>query len=389
MTNTQPNKQARKRTNVKLEHELVTAINNVDSVYNGIGIPLALHYTLLKSGSSVITVGTMGAGKGAIKSLLSITDSLSIDLDSVTKTDIAQRIGELENSKIHVNIEELAALSDYQRDILMTVLAKVITDRTYISDASHIQIINCALTMYCGIQPITFTQMVAQNKAWENLTSDRFIKIMLVNTLRDSDIDRWDVGNDWHYERQIEYNNLFRVELEAVEVEPKAVDVIQRLLMNQITGNRVRIYADKIMRAWASMNNSKKATVALANLFVEVFGFYFRVFDTFTFRDEVGANLQFKGALTTTFMAIAANQRFKYTKQDYVSMFRVEGNTWRRNVAELAEMGIIEIYDIDVQTPAGKRKAQCYRVSGRVEEFFKYYKRAVKVRKTKAKKSSK
>lgn len=373
MTNSQSTTKSTRKRGVTLNTELLQAVNNVDSVFRGIGIPTALHYCVNTAGVSIMTVGTMGAGKGAIKSLLSIGAAHTIDLDSVTKTDLASKLGEIQDMRVHINIEELAALSDYQRDILQTVLAKVITDRTYVSEASHISIVNCELTMFCGVQPITFTQMIAQNKAWENLTSDRFIKIMLVNGLRNSDVDRFDLTLDWYNERQTEFNNLFRIDIPTVEVEEKAIDVIHRLLMNQITGNRARIYAKKIMQSWASMNNSKKGTLALAQLFESLFGFYFKIFDTFTYREDVGANLQFKGALTSTFMAVAANQRFGYTKSDYVNMFRIDESTWRRNVAELSEMQLVDIFDVPVQTPAGKRNAQSYRLGGRVSEFFEHY----------------
>ena len=390
MTNSQSTTKSNKRNSaVTLNNEVLAAVNNVDSVFYGLGIPTALHYTLVKSGASIMTIGTMGTGKGVIKNLLSPADSFSIDLDSVTKTDLANKLGDIQDMKVHVSIEELASLSEYQRGILTDVLAKVISDRNYQSDSSKINIVNCEMTMYCGVQPMTFTQMIAQSSAWENLTNDRFIKIMLVNGLRKDDIERFDVNKEWYLDVHKQFNDLFRIDTKSIEVEPKALTIIHRLLMNQISGNRVLIYAKKILQAWASMNNATVATVKLAELFVKLFGFYFMIFDTFTLREDIGANLKFQGALTTTFMAVSSNQRFNFTKQDYVSMFRVDESTLRRNISQLAEMQLIEIYNVPVQTPAGKRQAQAYRLGGKVQEYFNYYVKVTTPKKPKKKRATK
>jgi hypothetical protein len=310
-------------------------------------------------------------------------------MDSVTKTDLQKKLGDISDMKIHVSIEELAALSEYQRGILTDVMAKIISDRNYSSEASKINIVNCEMTMFCGIQPMTFTQLIAQSPAWENLTNDRFIKVLLLNGIRKADIERFDIDKTWYHERQVEFNNLFRVDQKIIKVEPKALEIMHRLLMNQISGNRVRIYAKKILQAWASMNNSMTATKKLAELFVKLFGFYFMIFDTFTMREEIGSNLKFKGALTTTFMAIASNARFDFTKSDYVSMFRVDESTFRRNTEQLLEMQLVEKYDIPtvIETSKGKRKMTVsgYRLGGKVSEYFKFYQKITKVRKPRKK----
>ena len=175
--------------------------------------------------------------------------------------------------------------------------------------------------------------------------------------------------------------------MKDIKFDSKALEIIHSLLMNQISGNRVRIYAKKILQAWASMNNEVRATKKLAELFVKMFGFYFMIFDTFTMREEIGSNLKFKGALTTTFMAIASNARFNFTKADYVSMFRVDESTFRRNTEQLLEMQLIEKYPIKttITTSTGKRKivVDGYRLGGKVQEYFKYYTKITKVRKNK------
>ena len=380
MTNSPTTKSTKRSTKkiavvsaVKLNTDLKAAINGVDSVFKGLGVPAALHYCLIRGDASVMTIATMGMGKGVIKSLLCPSDAFSIDLDSVTKTDLAKKLGSIENIKVHVSIEELAALSEYQRGILTEVLAKVISDKNYSSESSKINIVNCDMTMYCGVQPMTFTQMIAQSSAWENLSNDRFIKIMLVNGLRNEDVERFDINREWYAEQHNIFNALFKIKNDSVTVEPEALNIMHRLLMNQISGNRVRIYATKILQSWASMNNSEIATVELAELFVRLFGFYFMIFDTFTTRDEIGANLKFKGALTTTFMGIASNSRFNFSKSDYMSIFRVDESTFRRNAEQLLEMDLIKNCKIPIMTPAGKRNAKGYKLGGKVAEYFAFY----------------
>ena len=373
MTNSQTTKKKSTKCAVTYNTAFKTAVKRVDSVFMGLGVPTALHYCVQKAGISTMTIGTMGTGKGVIKKLLVPADAFSIDLDSVTKTDLAEKFGEVKDMKLHVNIEEMASLSEYQKGIVTEVLAKVITDMNYQSVASKINIINCEMTMYCGIQPKTMSQMIAQSPTWESLADDRYLKIMLVNGLRNDDIEHHKISKEWYAESHQIFNDLFRIPLDSVKVDPEALNMIHRLLMNQISGNRVRNYSRNILKAWASMNNKKTATVALAELFIKLFGFYFMMFDTFTVREDIGTNLKFKGSLTTAFMGIACNYRFNFTKSDYVTMFRVDESVFRKHTEQLLEMQLIEIIKVPVVTPAGNRSSKGYILGGKVSEFFAYY----------------
>jgi hypothetical protein len=173
----------------------------IEAVYKGLGIPVLYGVLSVLANKSVFFIGGRGSGKTRIiKCIPEIEGYESCRWDTFT-------LGELDalcafystdtsigvtDKKFVFKVEEFSTLSEYHREIFLTVCSKIATDGDYqhvSPQFQHLMLENCTLSMLVAIQPRLYSKLCSYDQ-WDNMSYDRFTKFVLLNPLRrDNTVD--------------------------------------------------------------------------------------------------------------------------------------------------------------------------------------------------------
>lgn len=175
-------------------------IEQVESMYRGLGIPVLYGTLSVLANKSVFFIGGRGIGKTRLINCIP-------DIENVetSKWDTFT-LGELDNlcssysdtnnsvfpgvcgKNFAFKVEDFSTLSEYHRDIFLTVCSKISSDGNYrhVAPATpNLRFENCKLTMLIAIQPRLYSRLCYGYTQWESMSYDRFTKFMLLNPLRE------------------------------------------------------------------------------------------------------------------------------------------------------------------------------------------------------------
>lgn len=171
----------------------------IDTVYGGLGIPTFYGVLSLLANKSVFYIGGRGTGKTRIINLIPNLHGTVVEKwDSFTLgelNDYCCRISdsnEVKGKHLVFKVEEFSTLSDYHREIFLTVCSKIISDGNYSHVTNHmpfLSIQDCKLTLLIAIQPRLYSLLCNRYTQWESMSYDRFSKFLLLNPLRSKTID--------------------------------------------------------------------------------------------------------------------------------------------------------------------------------------------------------
>lgn len=258
----------------------IKTLNQIDKTHRGLGIYVLLNQLCVNAKRSVFNVAPSGSGKkiliNGIKAPMHVTIGQDTKWDAMTYTEILNRIGYLHFSDTNQTtllwrVEEFGTLSRYHRDTLLSIASKIISDHCYykemggVRDSRPIDIKNCNLVMLIGIQPIVLGDLINTNIFWQSLGNDRFLKLVVLNPLRNKEIDTMP-----QYEPS-------RLEVDNILV-PERPLLIAKLLQNQVSDGRTSSWARDLLISYMSYENYSEYSIKYELEFSKLFGEIIRLF---------------------------------------------------------------------------------------------------------------
>lgn len=167
----------------------------VESVYKGLGLPVLYGTLSILANKSVFFTGGRGLGKTrAIKCIPNIQGTMASKTDAFTLDELNILCGKHINGTHSVHdkhfvfkVGEFSALSEYHKEIFLTVCSRISADGEYnhvTTTLQHLNIEKCKLTMLIAIQPRIYSRLCNYYAQWESMSYDRFSKFLFFNPLR-------------------------------------------------------------------------------------------------------------------------------------------------------------------------------------------------------------
>jgi len=175
-------------------------INQIDWVYRGLGIPTLYGVLSILANKSVFFIGERGTGKTRTINLIppiggteiSKWDTFTLEELNRYCCKLAGELDYIENKHMVFKVEDFSTLSDYHREIFLTVCSKVSSDGNYVHSTKQLpclDIRNCKLTLLIAIQPRLYSLLCDRYTQWESMSSGRFTKFLLLNPLRSETVN--------------------------------------------------------------------------------------------------------------------------------------------------------------------------------------------------------
>ena len=178
-------------------------IKKLEGVYPGLGIPVLYGTLSILANKNVFYIGGRGTGKTRIINCIpEIEGTYSSKWDTFTLGELdalcSSFSNQVDDNKFLGNIgvhdkhfvfkvEDFSTLSEYHREIFLTVCSKISSDGNYrhiTSITPNLNIENCKLTMLIAIQPKLYSLLCNRYTQWETMSYDRFTKFLVLNPLR-------------------------------------------------------------------------------------------------------------------------------------------------------------------------------------------------------------
>ena len=173
---------------------IVDFVNQVDSVYQGLGIPTLYGVLSIIANKSVLFIGPRGSGKTRLINLIpDLQDTFFSKWDTFTYSElssfckvVSDTRGRVRGKHLVFKVEDFSTFSKYHRQQFLTTASKIISDGNYrhITKSIHIDIEACRLTMLIAIQPRIYSDLCSKYTEWDSLSYDRFTKFIILNPLR-------------------------------------------------------------------------------------------------------------------------------------------------------------------------------------------------------------
>lgn len=185
------------------EIDFKSFIYQMEKIYRGLGIPVLYGTLSILANKNVFFIGGRGTGKTRIINCIpdientcpSKWDTFTLgELDNLCSIFSSQEDDNsfLDDVGIHdkhfvFKVEDFSTLSEYHREIFLTVCSKISSDGNYrhvTSITPNLRIENCKLTMLIAIQPKLYSLLCNRYTQWETMSYDRFTKFLVLNPLR-------------------------------------------------------------------------------------------------------------------------------------------------------------------------------------------------------------
>lgn len=249
---------------------------------------------------SVFFIGGRGVGKTrVIRSIPKVPDHNETTFDSFTYDELDRLCHSLEpanniltedpqigarNEKLVFKVPEFSTLSQYHREIFLTVCSRVASDGEYINQTTtlqHLKFENCKLSMVVAVQPRLYSQLCNRYQQWETMSSDRFTKFALLNPLRQGNtIDEPFVAT---LPREIPLSATIQTGVN--------LDAISALFAGQVSEGRKLLYARDYATAFARLQGKTEVTQSDVDLFHKLFSPYLQSFSELQERANLDATV--------------------------------------------------------------------------------------------------
>lgn len=255
-------------------------VKQIDQVYRGLGIP-ALYGTLsILANKNVFFIGDRGTGKTRIiKLILAIDGTETSKWDTFTLQELNHYYQQLSGKQKNLTdkhlvfkVEDFSTLSDYHREIFLTVCSKISSDGNYkhiTKQTPCLDIRNCKLNMLIAIQPSLYTLLCDRYTQWESMSYDRFTKFIVLNPLRSDTLEVPLVPT-------LQKKGNTKAILDESQVNLK---VLVQMFKGHVSEGRATLYARDYAVAIATFLGSKKVSQEHVDLFHKLFHPYL---DSFT-----------------------------------------------------------------------------------------------------------
>ena len=304
----------------------IKVIKQIESTHSGLGIPLLFGNICELANVSCFFIGEKGIGKGTIVKCIKPTDVVNPKFDvSMWNVTLGQLLTDLSTEpvikeKLIFRVDEWAVLKAYQRDMYLSVVSEMISDRTFKrtigskSGDRMIDVEDCDVMSFVGITPLKFGNMMTENDNWEAIASDRFVKLCLINPLRCDTIESIP---------SYEFNPILNIHT-VVPIKSQ-LTVMKWVLNNQVSDNRLITYCRKLIKAYCKFEGYESVTIKAESEFKQLFGTLLSFYPAFIFTQDIEYELQFSVGAFRLLGCICSHDGFKY--QDLIEYFKVYEKT--------------------------------------------------------------
>ena len=239
----------------------IKVMRDIEATHKGLGASILWGDIGFLGKISTMYIADKGKGKGTTISSIKtgLPENLDMIIDNLTMSELGNK-NELQlcrDKTLVWRIKEWSTMSPYNRELFLTVGAKIITDREYYHYLGErkgglpiiIDIKNTDLICFIGIQPFKMQRMMIENSNWESLASDRFLKWTMLNPLRHISYD---------FPPQYEMPIIDETLLPDIPNEPM---LIMKMLNKQISPERLPIFAQRLLRGYCLFEGIKSPTV--------------------------------------------------------------------------------------------------------------------------------
>jgi hypothetical protein len=183
----------RESTNTAI-HDFIV---QTEAVYKGLGLPVLYGVLSILANKSVFYIGGRGVGKTRVIKCIPYVDGVVMrhwDTFTLGELDIlceefSELISSAEEKHFVFKVHDFSTLSEYHREIFLTVCSKIISDNEYrhvTTITPHLLIVNSKLTMLIAIQPRIYSFLSHRYAQWESMSTDRVSKFLFLNPLREN-----------------------------------------------------------------------------------------------------------------------------------------------------------------------------------------------------------
>jgi hypothetical protein len=289
-----------KKTGVRIPEQTYNFVHTIEKTHKGSGIPILWCTVCEVAGLSTLLVASRGVGKSTVIKCIPVSpfrsDTISRSFDNIGIYELSERLGNVEDSHIMVKIEEFNTLSQYARTKLLTIISKVMTDKSYyhnVIGGENIDIKNCTLTCHIAIQPISYSKLLNQNVMWESLAKDRFLRFFMLNPIRKDTVNN-----------PPEIIDLDCTPLDDIYVNTDISSLIHTF-QNQVSIGRANNVSISIAKALASVMGYNTVNDTVVNFFNEFFKPYLDLIPSLEYRDNAGSEVKIHSGFINLISAVS------------------------------------------------------------------------------------
>lgn len=309
----------------------IKILKQIESTHRGLGISILFGLISLLGKVSVIFIGEKGMGKsttiGMIKGV-GILPSLDVSIDNLTLTELANQnqFSACYNQKMLWRIKEWSTMNRYNRELFTTMASKIITEKEYYhwmgekksKDGVKIPIVidikNSDLMVFVGIQPLKMSRLMRENENWESLTSDRFIKYVMLNALRQDSV-----------ETPPKYDIPEITDMNIIPEFKTDLKMTKTILHNQISPERVPLFAKHLLTGFAVLENKTEITIRDELNFQRLFRHFIQLYPNIIYSRDIAEESELAVGSMRLFTQIVKNNGISIdTLEETFSVYNVK-----------------------------------------------------------------
>jgi len=346
--------------------EVFDFVKQIDVEYTGLGIPTLYGTLSILANKSVFFIGGRGTGKTRIIDLIPKIDGTEVqNWDTFTLGELNDYCYDLIDSEDYIankhlvfKVQEFSTLSDYHREIFLTVCSKITTEGRYRHVTRHtkyLDIRNCKLTLLIAIQPRLYSLLCNKYTQWESMSSDRFTKFLLLNPLRSGTVNvpfiptlpRKISQNPTLHEKELDLNKLVE------------------LFKGHVSEGRAELYAKDYAVSLASFMGAEKVEQEHIDTFYQVFHPYLESFSVLQRAEDLDSPVTVRSG-DMKLLSEIGKYNGTVEKQKLASDLYVTERSIEKGAKHLLEVGLIE-----------RPEPAKYYLSENLRKFFEWYKNKI------------
>jgi hypothetical protein len=284
----------------------ISIMKEIEATHKGLGVSTLFGNICFLGKLSVMYIADKGKGKGTTISAIktNLPQNLDMIIDNLTLSELGNK-NELQlcHGKTLVwRIKEWSTMNQWNRILFLTIGAKIITDREYYHYMGErkgiptvIDIKDTDLICYIGIQPLKMQRLMIENDNWESLASDRFIKWIMINPLRQKSYDFAP-----QYEMPLFDYNL----LPDIPNEPM---VIMKMFEKQISSERLPIFSQRLLRGYCILEGIKNPSIRTQLDIVKLFKPFITLYPQLIYREDLESETKISTGSLSLFVEICSH----------------------------------------------------------------------------------
>lgn len=380
---------------------LSTFIQPIEEHWSGIGLATLFVWLAARTGAGIIITAPMGAGKSLVVKIVEWLMEASgfadyvFNIQEFKKTDWKEILPEYANDKFFFfSIPEISVMLKYSQELFLPKISTLQSDGDFEyrfpsagdDEGGSIIFENCQAGYAIASQPPK-TYAIINDETFKTLANDRCWNIILINQLRGSEnVPLKDI--DKHCSKiDLEDGNYVRLKIKrtaAFKRLPKVLNTIidgktyldidrayirfdngrqwknqsyhltkstlntdkfVEIIRNQYSVNRRYQQMNDILKEWAAFLNVVTVKQVHIDLFLSLFGFYVKLFNSLTI-GNVEKSIDFKYGATEMLCRISdlKSQGEIVTQHLLTLEFNTEEDDISKHISELIKASIIQEY---------------------------------------------